>query len=110
MATSTRRRSQPPNLPSNCSRKFKIVPSKTGGEMRCHMADPHALAALKRRIHEEPAVPIECAAEMLGISTRTIRRHLYKFEVKHVHRHIFITVRSVARYLAQEQYQATQGF
>ena len=74
------------------------------------MADLHALAALKRRMDEEPAVPIERAAEMLAISTRTIRRHLHEFEVRRVHRHIFITVRSVERQLTQERYQATRGF
>ncbi len=75
------------------------------------MADLHALAALKRRIDEEPAITLERAAQTLGISPRTLRRRIHEFEVRRgPNRHIFVTVRSVTRYLVQEQYQATRDF
>jgi DeoR/GlpR family transcriptional regulator of sugar metabolism len=66
---------------------------------------------LKQLLEAEPTVSIEVAASVLGVSVRTVRRHLNVFEVRRgVHRHLYLTVRSVARFLAQESYQPSRDF
>ena len=67
--------------------------------------------ALRYFLAKEPSVRIEEAAEMCGLSTRTIRRKIHLFEC---HRgakgHIFITRRSIARFLARERYQPSPDY
>jgi hypothetical protein len=70
------------------------------------------LAALKHRLGEGLlAVPIEEAAQLCNLSTRTIRRRLHQFEVRRDRRnHILISRRSIQRFLECERYQPSLNF
>lgn len=80
--------------------------------MRHHepIRDLNSLVELKRRLEEPPAVKIEVAAELLGLSERTLRRHLHEFEYRHTRRHIWVTLRSIALFLANINYQPSRDF
>jgi hypothetical protein len=65
------------------------------------MRDLDSVVDLKRRLlEEEPAVRIELAAELIGMSERSLRRRLHQFEYRRNHRHIWITLRSIAKFIA----------
>lgn len=75
------------------------------------MVDLNALLALKNRLDQEPVLTLEKAAEVCAISTKTLRRHIHRFEVRRGrNRHIYVTVRSIMHYLAREQYQPSPHF
>jgi hypothetical protein len=74
------------------------------------MLDINSVVDLKHRLEEEPAVRIELAAELIGVSERTIRRRLHNFEFRRSRRHIWITLRSIAKFIAEEQYQPSLHF
>jgi hypothetical protein len=76
------------------------------------MTNIHAsLAALKHRLEVEPAVPLEAAAELCKLNARTIRRRIHQFEVRRDRRnHIFITLRSIQRFIEFQQYQPSVDF
>jgi hypothetical protein len=75
------------------------------------MTEIQKLVSLKRQIFEEPAVPIETAAQLCGISHRTLRRHLHLFESRRGrNRHLYITLRSIEKFLVREQYAPTREF
>jgi len=75
------------------------------------MTDFKMVVALKRRIEEEPAVSLERAAQLCCVSARTIRRHIHLFETRRGrNRHILVTLRSIARFLAEEQYQPSRHY
>jgi hypothetical protein len=68
------------------------------------------LAAIKHRLGK-PSVPIEEAAKLCNLSTRTIRRHLHKFEVRRDRRnHIFISKRSIQHFLEYDRYQPSTRY
>jgi hypothetical protein len=69
------------------------------------------LSALKQRLEAEPAVPLETAAELCNLSTRTIRRRIHRFEVRRDRRnHILVSLRSIKRFIESEQYQPSLDF
>jgi hypothetical protein len=70
------------------------------------------LAVIKYRLGEGlPAVPIEEAAQLCNLSTRTIRRRLHHFEVRRDRRnHILISQRSIQHFLECDRYQPSLHF
>jgi hypothetical protein len=69
-----------------------------------------AVMELKRDLENVPAVPIEEAAELLEISLRTMYRRRFRFESLRRKGHLYITVRSLQRFIEQEQYFPTSSF
>jgi hypothetical protein len=73
------------------------------------MHELNSLIDLKRRLENEPAIKIELAAQLIGVSERTVRRQLHKLEFRRSHNHIWITLRSIATYI-EEQYQPSRHY
>lgn len=75
------------------------------------MSEFDRLASLRRKIWDEPAVTLERAAELCGVSPRTLRRRLYLLESRRgPNRHIYVTVRSLEKFLLREQYSPSREF
>ena len=73
------------------------------------MSELNDLLNLRGRIMEEPAVTIERAAELASTSVRTLRRKLHRLEWRRGrNRHIYITVRSLKKFILREQYGSTR--
>ena len=71
------------------------------------MTDFSELLDLQRRIFDEPAVTLARAASLLGVSERTVRRHLHQLEWHRLaNGRVYITVRSLQRYLVNVLYYA----
>jgi hypothetical protein len=59
---------------------------------------------LRSKLDIEPSVRIERAAEILQVSLRTMYRRIHQFERVRRRNHWFITVRSLERFIEQQQY------
>lgn len=68
------------------------------------------LESLRRRISEEPRIKIEEAARLLGISTNTIRRRRHDFELVKVKGHLYVTARSLLRFMSTHLYSPSAYF
>ena len=83
-----------------------------GNSVRSAPGNP-ALASivkLKRQLEDLPAVTIEVAAELLGISVRTLYRKRAHFEHKRQSGHLYFTLRGLKEHIEIEQYNPTSAF
>lgn len=64
---------------------------------------------LKSRMKCEPSIPIEEAASILEIDTRTIRRR-NEFERVRKKGHLHVTLRSIKRFIERHQYGPSESY
>jgi predicted DNA-binding transcriptional regulator YafY len=74
------------------------------------MADLETLSSLKVRIDALLAVTMERAAELCEVSIRTMYRHRDKFETCRRKGHIYISVQSIIRFVAEEKYRGNKQY
>ena len=69
-----------------------------------------AVVRLRQDLERPPAVPIEEAAELLGISVRTLYRRRSEFEHRRQNRHLYFTLRGIQEHIEIEQYNPSLSF
>jgi len=76
------------------------------------LPDPksNAVLDLKRRLEKLSVVKIEDAADLIGVSTRTVRRHLHLLEFRRSRGHIWISLRSIEKFIVEHRYQPSRHF
>jgi hypothetical protein len=68
------------------------------------------LSQFRERLEREPSLPIERAAEALGMSVRNLYRRRGELEHFRKSGHLFFTIRDILRYIEIEQYNATATY
>lgn len=68
-----------------------------------------SIAKLRTELENTPSVKIERAAELLGVSVRTLYRRRYEFEHRRQGGHLYFTLRSLRQHVIQ-QYHPTTSF
>jgi len=74
------------------------------------VTDLDTLSALKIQIDGLLAVTIERAGQLIGVSTRTMYRRRHKFEICRRNRHLYVSVQSIIKFVAEETYRGNKHY
>lgn len=74
------------------------------------MRDLCAISRLRDRLNGVASLRIEHAAEVLGVSLRTLYRRRNEFEYLRRAGHIYVTTRSILEHIELQQYSPTAKF